>query len=119
MNEAEGKLLLCISSTTPEKVRISVPESLRTGVMHLSHYPAIAGHSGAKKMFKTLTQQFYWPNTVAYVYKFAKQSHKCTKENYNLTQRHNPVKLFPAEGPLRFIAIYLLGPLPKTTKGNQ
>lgn len=119
MNEAEGKLLLCRSSNNPEKLRIYVPESLRTRVMHLSHYPATAGHPGAKKMFNTLSQQFYWPTMVADVYQFVKQCHECTKENYTLTKRHKPVKLFPAEGPLSFIAIDLLGPLPKTTKGNQ
>ena len=76
MNEAEGKLLLCRSSNNPEKLRIYVPESLRTRVLHLSHYPATAGHPGAKKMFNTLSQQFYWPTMVADVYQFVKQCHE-------------------------------------------
>jgi hypothetical protein len=56
---------------------------------------------------------------VADVYQFVKQCHKCTKENYNLTKQYKPVTLFPAEGPLYFIAIDILGPLLKTTKENQ
>lgn len=43
----------------------------------------------------------------------------CAKNRIRLIKRSNPMKLFPATEPLESVAMDLLGPLPKTKKGNQ
>jgi hypothetical protein len=78
-DKQEGKPLLYRTSTDPEHKRLYVPDSLRKRVMHLAHYPTISGHPGAKKMFSTLCQQFYWPSMVADVYDFVKHCRECKK----------------------------------------
>jgi hypothetical protein len=56
---------------------------------------------------------------VADVYQYVKQCHECTKENSDLFKRHKALRLFPAAGPLDFVAIDLLGPLTRTKAGHQ
>jgi Integrase zinc binding domain len=69
-------------------------------------------------MFYTLSQQFYWPTMVTDVYPYVKKCHECDKENSDLVKRHQALQLFPANGPLEFVVIYILGPLTKTKNGN-
>jgi hypothetical protein len=49
----------------------------------------------------------------------AKNCLACAKERISLSQRRKDIVLFPAEGPLEYVAIDILGPLPKTREGNQ
>jgi transposase InsO family protein len=119
IHEENELQLLCRISTDPEHKRVYIPEALRERVMYLAHYPATAGHPGGRKMFYTLSQQFYWPTMVADVYQYVKQCHECTKENSDLVKRHKALRLFPAAGPLDFVAIDLLGPLTRTKAGHQ
>ena len=43
----------------------------------------------------------------------------CTATRGTLVKNQKEIKLFPAAGPLEFVAMDLLGPLPKTTHRNQ
>jgi transposase InsO family protein len=119
IEQADGKPLLYRQAIDPEHKRVYVPDSIRQRIMHLAHYPKISGHPGAKKMFNTLGQDFYWPTMVADVYEYVKLCHECTKENSTLRKRTKEITLFPSEQPLDFIAIDILGPLTKTSKGYQ
>jgi transposase InsO family protein len=87
--------------------------------MHLAHYPTISGHPGAKKIFKPLRKEFPWPTMVADVYDYVKVCHEYTKENSTLRNQSKEITLFPADQPLEFVAIDILGPLTKTIKGHQ
>jgi hypothetical protein len=119
IERVDGKPLLYRQANDPDHRRIYIPVTLRQRVLHLAHYPTISGHPGAKKMFKTLCKEFYWPTMVADVYEFVKLCHDCTKENSSLRKRSKQITLFPAEQPLDFVAIDILGPLTKTIKGHQ
>jgi hypothetical protein len=43
----------------------------------------------------------------------------CAKNRVTERKRTSFLKLFPASGPLEFVAIEILGPLPKTEHGNR
>ena len=43
----------------------------------------------------------------------------CAATRGTLVKNQKDLKLFPAAGPLEFVAMELLGPLPKTVHGNQ
>ena len=43
----------------------------------------------------------------------------CAKERISLRKHASLLKLFPAETPLDFVAIDILGPLPRTSKGHR
>lgn len=69
-------------------------------------------------MYNMLSQEFYWPHMANYVYKLVETCADCRKtRRYNPHQRH--IKLFPACSTLDFTKVNKLGPLLKTSTGNQ
>ena len=69
-------------------------------------------------MYYTIRREYYWPNMAAEIYETVKECHSCAAVRGILTKHQKYLKLFPAAGPLQFVAIDLLGPLPKSKKGN-
>ena len=113
------KELLYRSSTENSELRLVIPASLRKRLLYLSHYPVTAGHPGIRKMYKTISQHYYWPGLSMDVYQTVKKCSHCAREAGLLRKRKQHVSLFPAHEPLEFLAIDILGPLPKTPRGNQ
>jgi hypothetical protein len=113
------KELLYRSSTENSELRLVIPTSLRKRLLYISHYPVTAGHPGIRKMYKTISQHYYWPGLSMDVYQTVKQCSHCAREAGLLRKRKQHVSLFPAQEPLEFLAIDILGPLPKTPHGNQ
>ena len=44
--------------------QVIVPESLRPRLLSSSHYVAVAGHPGGRRMYETMRKKFYWPSMV-------------------------------------------------------
>jgi len=99
--------------------QICVPTSLRPRVLYLTHYPPTAGHPGGRKMYQTLRRTYYWPSMALESYSYLRSCYKCTQEQLASKHARSPMKLFPASGPLEYVAIDILGPLPRTKQGNQ
>jgi hypothetical protein len=53
------------------------------------------------------------------VYQIVTQCSHCAREAALLRKRKQHVTLFPAQEPLEYLAIDILGPLPKAPRGNQ
>ncbi|CAN8061905.1 unnamed protein product [Agarophyton chilense] len=73
-------------------------------------------HNG---MYDTLKKRFYWPHMAHDVYNFVRQCESCVRFRGGIRKHRKYLKLFPATGPLEFVAIDLLGQLPKTKNGYQ
>jgi hypothetical protein len=56
---------------------------------------------------------------VSDVYQVAAKCKQCLQERLALRRPPGNMTLFPAQKPLDYVAINILGPLPKTKKGNQ
>jgi RNase H-like domain found in reverse transcriptase/Integrase zinc binding domain/Integrase core domain len=114
-----GVKLLYRKSDIDGHLRLCIPQAFRKTILNLAHYPVTAGHPGGRKMFNTLSRDYYWPGLSFDTYQLVSNCHECTKENGALRKRRKHITLFPASGPLEFVAIDLLGPLPKTSRGFQ
>ncbi len=99
-------------------VQIVVPESLRPRVLHLNHYPRLVGHPGGTRMHQTMRRTYYWPYMSMDAYQTVRECVSCQLNRIKERKHTNFCKLFPAVSPLEFICIDILGPLPKTRKGN-
>jgi Integrase zinc binding domain len=89
--------------------QLCIPESLRSRILRLGHYPTIAGHPGGGKLYYILRQSYYWPSMSLDCYEVVKHCLACAKELINLTRRKKSVTLFPASKPLEFVAIDIFG----------
>ena len=96
-----------------------VPHNLKQRVLHLSHYPKVAGHPGGRKLYKTLSRHFYWPSQALDCYATVRNCTECARERVKLRKHTKKLKLFPATAPLESISIDLLGDLITTKRNNR
>jgi hypothetical protein len=99
--------------------QIVVPASLRPRLLHLEHFPRVAGHPGSTRMFRSLRRRFFWPGMAADVAETVRQCESCAKNRIKERKRTSLLKLFPASAPLEYVSMDILGPLPKTAHGNR
>jgi len=100
------------------QTQIVVPERLRSRVLLSHHNAAVAGHPGVRRMYETLRKGYWWPTMIVSVYATVRACETCSRDRVQLVRHTNTLKLFPAKRPLDDVAIDILGPLPKTTRGN-
>ncbi|CDF40971.1 unnamed protein product [Chondrus crispus] len=96
-----------------------VPKRLGAKVLYLAHPPRLARHPGGTRMYDTLRREYYWPHMANNVYSTVRNCQSCSATRSTIVRHQKDIKLFPAAGPLEFVAMDLLGPLPKTAHGNQ
>ena len=70
-------------------------------------------------MYQTLRRTFYWPSMALDAYHTVRQCSSCTRERITLRKHATYLSLFPAQPPLEYVAIDILGPLRKTTDGHR
>jgi hypothetical protein len=88
--------------------------------MTLYHFPAISGHVGTQSLTQTICRAWHWPSLSNDVAEFIKHCPSCAAQRLKRgPQRSHKLTTFPPEGPLEFVAIDVLGPLPKTIRGNM
>ena len=99
--------------------QIVVPQTLVPRVLTLAHRPKSAGHPGETKMYKTLRRHFYWPTLSVDAVTTVKNCVSCARNRVRLRRKSTALQLFPATGPLEFVAIDILGPFIRTKNGNR
>ena len=107
-------------ATWAEVHQIVLPGNLRQPVMEIAH-EAFAGHLGITKTCDRILSEFYWPGMKKDVASFVNTCHTCQvvgKPNQIIPPYPlQPIQV-PSE-PFTKIVIDVVGPLPKTKKGNQ
>jgi RNase H-like domain found in reverse transcriptase/Integrase zinc binding domain/Integrase core domain len=99
--------------------QIVVPPSLRHRILHFEHFPRVAGHPGVTRMFRSIRRHYFWEHMASDVANTVNNCTVCAKNRISERKRTSFLKLFPASEPLEYIAVDILGPLPKTEHGNQ
>lgn len=97
-------------------LRRVVPAFLRPLFFHLCHYSFLSGHHTERRMYDSLRKKLYRPHMAKYVYaivyncRFYEQKHTHGK-------RQRQLSLFFPKGPLFYIGMYILVPLPRSKQG--
>jgi hypothetical protein len=99
--------------------QILIPLALRPRVLYLEHYPKSVGHPGVTKMFRSMRKRYFWRNMYREIEDAVRSCEQCARNNVHERSRVNNMQLFTAQNPLEFVAIDILGPLPKTAHGNR
>jgi Integrase zinc binding domain/Integrase core domain len=99
--------------------QILVPWALRPHVLYLEHHPKSVGHPGVTKMFRSMRKRYFWRNMYREVEDTVRGCEHYARNNVQERTRVNHMKIVPANEPLEFIEIDILGPLPKTAHGNR
>lgn len=99
--------------------QIFVPVFKRQAVMLREHNNPTAGNPGESRMFTAIRKFFYWPAMAIDVADLVRECHPCARNRMSLHRRATMMRLFPADGPNKKVAIDILGPLPRTVEGNK
>jgi hypothetical protein len=111
--------VLCRRSPVDGSIQIAVPLSLRSRLLYLSHHPPIASHPGEQRRYASLRRHYYWPRMASDVYQVVAHCEQCLQELQALRRPQGDMTLLPAHEPLDYVAIDILGPLPRIKKGTS
>ena len=121
-NEVLHRLFRPITASNHERLdQIVVPGSLRQKVMSLGHENMMSGHLGVNKTYKKISTHFYWPYMKKEVKKYVNSCHECQLAG----KPNKPVPKAPlinipvVSEPFSEIVIDMVGPLPKSKRGNS
>lgn len=102
-----------------ESWKLVVPKHDRQRLISTAHEPPTSGHVGVYKTFNRLTELYYWPKMRYDVDRFVKRCKLCAAHK---PSQHQPadkmVSHVKTDRPWEMISIDLVGPLPKSKKGN-
>lgn len=103
------------------KHQIVVPQVLRSHVLELAHDLPLSGHLGVKKTKTRILENFWWPSVSRDVAEYVRTCHVCQVVGKpNQGPKRVPLHPIPiVDEPFSRLMIDIVGPLPKTSKGNQ
>lgn len=110
--------ILVLTTLLDCAVQTVVPNALCPRLVYLSHYAKLAGHSGERRLHDTMRRELYWLHMASIVYIIINDGCDCARNRVSLKRKCH-LKRIPAHRPLKFIAMEILGPLPKTNTGNE
>lgn len=110
--------LLIRVSTINRASQRSVPANLPPRILRLCHYSLLAGNPGERQVYDSMRREFHWSHMANDACSTVRDCQSCAK-NRHTNNRQRKMCLFSLAGPPEFVAIDLLGPLPKTKADNQ
>ena len=100
--------------------QLVLPKRCRETVLKLTHTIPLAGHLGCDTTTRRVLQHFYWPTTVHRdVATFCKTCGSCHKVAGRRVARAPMVPLPVISSPFERIAMDMVGPLPRSARGNR
>ncbi|XP_065368079.1 uncharacterized protein LOC135960632 [Calliphora vicina] len=108
-----------IESNESEAWKLWIPYGLRTTLIKRFHDPPTVSHGGMSKTLELLRRKFYWPGMVVDVRNFVRSCELCkTTKHPNFVLKPEMGKQTITIRPFQRLYIDLLGPYPRSKKGN-
>ena len=99
--------------------QLFIPKPHRARALHLAHHTPVAGHPGVSRQYYTMRRSMYWPAMITDIRACCARCDACARERVKLRTHQAPLKLFPASAPLEYVAVDILGPLPRANSGHR
>ena len=109
--------------TSPEDVRqceqLVLPQQCRNLVLRIAHDIPMAGHLGITKTKDRVLQRYYWPGVFKDVADYCRSCEVCQRSQTRRPMKAEMVPMPLISKPFQRIAMDLVGPLPRTQRGNR
>ena len=100
--------------------KLVVPKSQRNDIIYSCHDAPINGHFGHFKTLSKVKEIYYWPKMSYDVLKYIKRCQVCGEQKMpNIARMGVMGKEKTASFPFQIISVDLMGPFPRSTKGNK
>ncbi|GET60683.1 DDE-type integrase/transposase/recombinase [Rhizophagus irregularis DAOM 181602=DAOM 197198] len=94
-----------------------VKESEVESILHHSHSDPLAGHFSIDETYRRIKIRYYWPQMFNDIRDYVKSCDECQKRGKN--RRNEPLHPIKIGQPFDRVGMDIVGPLPKTKKGNM
>ena len=111
--------LLTRRSPLDQSLQMIVPESLKERLLDVAHSAPTSAHPGRSKMYQTLRRHFYWPSMTVDIHQWVDRCDACARNRIKGQKNVYKMKLFPPSKPLEYVAMDILGPLPRAKAGKR
>ena len=99
--------------------QIILPKKLREEVLAEIHSGPLGGHLGVKKTLAKVKARFYWPGLTSDIRSHLRKCNLCERRKSPPKKRRARLQQYRVGMPIERVAIDLLGPLPRSGRGNQ
>lgn len=106
------------SGVMMESWKLCVRASDRMKVLHETHDSLTAGHFGFKKTASRVAENYFWPGWRKEVRQYVKTCSSCQRFKVEQVKPAGQMHYRPPGGPWHTVSADLLGPLPRSRKGN-
>ncbi len=96
-----------------------IPESMKQEALKMNHDLRSSGHQGVARTKSRMKEKFYWYGMGKDVANYVASCAVCNKNKKSARQGHNPMQEYQAGAPMERVHLDFMGPLPKTTRGNE
>ena len=101
--------------------QIVMPKVYQNVILQLGHDNPLSGHMGIRKTYDRITKHFYWPQVRSDVEDYCRHCDICQRVG-KINEKVPRAPLCPVpvlDEPFSDIVIDCVGPLPKTSRGNE
>ena len=99
--------------------QLLVPKTFVSKVIYLAHSHQLGAHLGVDKTYERIVARFYWPGVRRAVADFCRGCEICQKTAPRPAQRNPLIPLPIIDVPFSRIAMDIVGPLPKSSRGHR
>ncbi|XP_061098630.1 uncharacterized protein LOC133128839 [Conger conger] len=113
-------LLYRVCNPQGEEVeQLLVPQPFVPRVLYLGHTHLLGAHLGMEKTYERILARFYWPGVKKAVEDYCRHCAVCQLHSPKVTLRNPLIPLPIIDVPFRRIAMDMVGPLPKSSRGHR
>ena len=102
-----------------DKPLLVIPQSLRQEVIKLNHDLPSAGHTGINRTKGKLKSKYFWHGMTKDVQEYIRKCATCNMNKKAVRRGKHPLVNYHAGAPMERVHLDFLGPLPKTSQGNE
>ena len=103
----------------PNRWQLLVPKAKQREVFQHLHEHNTAGHMGGRRTLERAKLAFFWPRMRENIEAMCRACSRCAARKPAQRTNRAPLQQYLVGEPLERIAIDILGPLPKTRRGNR
>ena len=96
----------------------AVPQHLRQRLMEEHHRGPCGSHFGGKKLFQTMSRQWWWEGMHKDIMHFVRNCPECTIVSMGRKTVHPPLHPIPVQRPFQILGVDIMD-LPLTKQGNR
>ena len=100
------------------RMQLITPKELRQEIFRLAHQSRTGGHLGSRRMAASIRRRYFWPAMMRDIKQWVLSCDECASRSMQNLKR-SPMQKYRVGAPMERVAMDVMGPLPKSTRGNR